>query len=185
LCALPSLELGSEGKGINSNTQMAITVIIGGLVSKASGGDFYQGAMSALVVYLYNKMGHESRKDIVLKRARALLKNPAVLKKYKIVLEKLLNSNSVLYVDKLITTASVGNLQKKAEFLGVTAKDFSYIKIGGKCFDYWISIGKPEMIGYQLDHTILHEVKHVMIRNNKHMPGFDKEIGDMGFGYGY
>jgi hypothetical protein len=76
-----------------------------------------QGAMSALVVYLYNKMGHESRKDIVLKRARALLKNPAVLKKYKIVLEKLLNSNSVLY--------------------------------------------------------------------NKHMPGFDKEIGDMGFGYGY
>ena len=34
--------------------KMSIDVVLTGVISKASGGDFYQGAMSALVVWLYN-----------------------------------------------------------------------------------------------------------------------------------
>jgi len=36
--------------------KMSINVILTGAISKASGGDFYQGAMRALVVYLYNDL---------------------------------------------------------------------------------------------------------------------------------
>jgi len=36
--------------------KMSINTILSGAISKASGGDFYQGAMSALVVYLYNEL---------------------------------------------------------------------------------------------------------------------------------
>jgi len=165
--------------------KVAMSAIAGGTASVLGGGKFSNGAMSGAFIMMFNELGQESRQEIVLKRARALLTNSAVLGKYKTVLEKLLNSDSILYVDKLITTASVGNSQKKAEFLGVTAEDFSYIKIGGKNFNYWIDKGNLKMVGYQLDHTILHEVRHVLIRNNGHMQGFDKEIGDMGFGYGY
>jgi len=38
--------------------KMSINVILTGAISKASGGDFYQGAMRALVVWLYNEAGH-------------------------------------------------------------------------------------------------------------------------------
>jgi len=34
--------------------KMSVNVILTGAISKASGGDFYQGAMRALVVWLYN-----------------------------------------------------------------------------------------------------------------------------------
>ena len=34
--------------------KMSVTAILSGMASKASGGDFVQGAMSAMVVWLYN-----------------------------------------------------------------------------------------------------------------------------------
>ncbi len=37
--------------------KMSVTAILSGMASKASGGDFVQGAMSAMVVWLYNEMG--------------------------------------------------------------------------------------------------------------------------------
>ena len=40
--------------------KMSITAILSGMASKASGGDFVQGAMSAMVVWLYNEMGYFS-----------------------------------------------------------------------------------------------------------------------------
>jgi len=39
--------------------KMSVNVILTGAISKASGGDFYQGAIRALVVYLYNDMYDE------------------------------------------------------------------------------------------------------------------------------
>jgi len=44
--------------------KMSINVILSGAISKASGGDFYQGAMSALVVYLYNDFKTWSYKQV-------------------------------------------------------------------------------------------------------------------------
>ena len=38
--------------------KMSVTAILSGMASKASGGDFVQGAMSAMVVWLYNEAGH-------------------------------------------------------------------------------------------------------------------------------
>jgi len=69
--------------------------------------------------------------------------------------------------------------------LGVTAVDFSYIKIGDKNFKYWLEQNKPYMIDYQLSHTILHEVHHIILRNNLHFKGMDNEIVEMEFGGGY
>ena len=36
--------------------KMSVTAVLSGMASKASGGDFVQGAMSAMVVWLYNDM---------------------------------------------------------------------------------------------------------------------------------
>jgi len=38
--------------------KMSVTAILSGMASKASGGDFVQGAMSAMVVWLYNDTWH-------------------------------------------------------------------------------------------------------------------------------
>ena len=35
------------------------------------------------------------------------------------------------------------------------------------------------MIPKQIDFTILHEVKHILIHNNGHYEGFDNEINEM------
>ena len=35
------------------------------------------------------------------------------------------------------------------------------------------------MIGKQIDFTILHEVKHVILHDNNHYSGFDNEINKM------
>ena len=40
--------------------KMSIDVVLTSVISKASGGDFYQGAMSALVVWLYNDSKQEA-----------------------------------------------------------------------------------------------------------------------------
>jgi len=40
--------------------KMSVTAILSGMASKASGGDFVQGALSAMVVWLYNEMGYFS-----------------------------------------------------------------------------------------------------------------------------
>ena len=170
----------------NSHTivKVSMAAIAGGTASALGGGKFSNGAMSGAFIMLFNELAYD-RQAVVLKRARALLVDTKVLTKYKVVLKSLLQKNAVLYVDDLTTTASVGNTQKKAEFLGVTAADFSYIKIGGKNFTYWENQNNLKMIPYQLAHTILHEVNHVLLQNNGHFSGFDNEIGDMGYGYGY
>ena len=141
-------------------------------------------------MFLYNDIKSkyntvEKRRAYVLKIANKLLDNPSVFTRYKNVLKNLLNNNKVIYVDHLYTTASVGKKYIKAEFLSVTATNFSYIKIGGKNIRYWLEQNKPYLIDYQLSHTILHEVHHIILRNNLHFKGMDDEIAQMGFGGGY
>ena len=50
--------------------KMTITAVLSGMVSKASGGDFVQGAMSAMVVWLYNDFNSltEKEKQAILKK---------------------------------------------------------------------------------------------------------------------
>jgi len=59
--------------------KMSVNVILTGAISKASGGDFYQGAMRALVVYLYNdladyikrqSLGRQFVSDLLVDRLR-------------------------------------------------------------------------------------------------------------------
>ena len=48
---------GTDLKDADPFVKMSITAILSGMASKAAGGDFVQGAMSAMVVYLYNDKG--------------------------------------------------------------------------------------------------------------------------------
>jgi hypothetical protein len=47
--------IAMRNQSLDSGTKLTVASIIGGLASKASGGDFYQGAINAMFVYLYNE----------------------------------------------------------------------------------------------------------------------------------
>ena len=48
--------IAMRNQSLDSGTKLTVASIIGGLASKASGGDFFQGAVSAMFVYLYNEL---------------------------------------------------------------------------------------------------------------------------------
>jgi hypothetical protein len=53
------VDLGLEGQQLDFYTQGAITMIAGGLASKAGGGSFEDGAVQAGMVFLYNSKVNE------------------------------------------------------------------------------------------------------------------------------
>jgi len=185
--------------------KMSVTAILSGMASKASGGDFVQGVMSAMAVWLYNdwrdENDYEARKKFVLQQAKELLKDPKVLSqedgKYAELLKEFIKNTElnkdgskkigIIYVEHLYTTAtSKNNQQVTAEFFGVTAANFKYIKIGGKCFRYWANHKYSELnIKHQIKYTILHELTHVKLKDNNHYVGFDDPIREMGYGGTY
>jgi hypothetical protein len=53
--------IAMRNQSLDSGTKLTVASIIGGLASKASGGDFYQGAINAMFVYLYNDSYEDPR----------------------------------------------------------------------------------------------------------------------------
>jgi len=128
-----------------------------------------------------------TRQEYVNARAKALTTDPRVTKPIFVdTVIKLLNSNNIKYVENSINTATdENNNLVTATFMGITSKNYDYIKIFSKTWDVFSTMGRLDMIPYQIDHTILHESKHVFTHNINHYKGYDDEIGDMGFIYGY
>jgi len=46
--------IAMRNQSLDSGTKLTVASMIGGIASKASGGDFFQGAVSAMFVYLFN-----------------------------------------------------------------------------------------------------------------------------------
>ena len=78
-------------KNADPFTKASISALIGGIASKAAGGDFVEGAMSAMVVYLWNKSW--SYKD--LKGQAFKSKNIGLCKENS----KLISNKEILYGD--------------------------------------------------------------------------------------
>ena len=80
--------------------KMSVTAVLSGMASKASGGDFVQGAMSAMVVWLYNDMtAKRNRTAIVRAYARRIASNSAVRLDFRKKLIWLLKNNKIYYAE--------------------------------------------------------------------------------------
>ena len=58
----------AQGAG-TTEAKVAISAIVGGTASELGGGKFANGAVTGAFVMMYNELGHESRQEIVNRRA--------------------------------------------------------------------------------------------------------------------
>jgi len=170
--------------GFVARTSIAATV--GGTASEIGGGKFANGAVTGAFVELYNELGHESqveeREEYIKRQVLMIARDPNVTDEYRMEVLSLLLQDKITYQESAWDTASVGNSQQRAEFLGVTAADFNSFKITGRAWNIYGDM--PASLAYQVRHTLLHETTHILTRNNLHSVGFDNPVGDMGYGYG-
>ncbi len=176
----------------------AATAIMGGLASEASGGSFYDGAVSAAVVYLYNDLKTKrDRQKYIFKKARELLKDAKIYPgKYgDKIIELLKREGGIRYVDSPKGEVIGGNGKKAKKQL-----TFGYarhkklhqgperITLTSYNWAYW----EKRLSGFQLKatinnqvkHVILHEIKHLFVNTGLHLPNdyaFDEDIRKMGY----
>jgi hypothetical protein len=71
-----------RNQSLDSGTKLTVASIIGGLSSKASGGDFFQGAVSAMFVYLFNDLQKALKKFNKAKPAGPFMTPGMLLNKF-------------------------------------------------------------------------------------------------------
>jgi len=138
--------------------KMSINVILSGAISKASGGDFYQGAMSALVVYLYNDLQDWMRvlglSDSTQNNVRKIITFAKKVKKEAEINEILYEEHGGKYLDTVATIASGVSATKVANIENnknpAYPKDF-YKGKGGAIIDF---IKKPRFPATAYERTL-------------------------------
>ena len=134
-----------------------INIVLSGMASKASGGDFVQGAMSAMVVWLYNDAFPHSKSEIARRQkivenyARSIINNKAVDIKLRQRLSTILDQGKLKYVDNDYRPAndwkkgSYFGYSRSRNRLGITTKN-------------WLNNG--QVWRYQIVNVMIHEVYH-------------------------
>jgi len=105
----------------------------------------------------------------------SLIQNATVPKKYRQKLQSLLGKRKITYVKKALRQTNKG----MENVFGTANINTGKIKITSRSWTHWEAQGKPEMIAQQIQKTLLHEVKHLLLRTAGH-PGtrahFDDEF---------
>lgn len=115
------------------------------------------------------------RQNTLNKLANSLIQNATVPYKYRIKLQDLLRRNKILYVERALRQTVNGS----ENVFGTAHVSTGRIKITSRCWTHWKAQNKSEMIAQQIQKTLLHEVKHVLLRTAGHPGGrrnFDNDF---------
>ncbi|HFU75249.1 MAG TPA: hypothetical protein ENK66_03285 [Arcobacter sp.] len=160
---------------------VASNAIISGTVSALSGGKFANGAIMGAFRYMFNDAlashltTNEERESYILERARLLSTNGYVSQEYRRKLVEFLRNGNIEYRSN--EYERIQGTKGFAHIFGVTDAQYSSFDITGRA---WSDFGDNSfMIQVQVDKTILHEMTHVLLRNNGHPSGFENPVHNM------
>ncbi len=123
--------------------KMSVTAVLSGMASKASGGDFVQGAMSAMVVWLYNDTKQEAKQKEYAMRSKGIRMLAVQLD------PKDPNSWHLMEENRALEWKTKGNPKTRAEASENTAHFFEFIAAYSKgtpaSFMYPIAKGLANM----------------------------------------
>jgi hypothetical protein len=115
------------------------------------------------------------RQKYIKQLAHSLTQNTSVPYSYRAKLQSLLIKNKILYVKRALRQTNKG----MENVFGTANINTGKIKITSRCWTHWEAQNKPEMIAEQIQKTLLHEVKHLLLRTAGHPGGrgrFDNEF---------
>jgi hypothetical protein len=119
-----------------------------------------------------------SRQEYLNQLATSLIQNPTVPQKYRSKLQDLLRRNKILYVSR----ADRQTIEGMQRVYGTASIKTGKIRITSLCWTRWEARNQPEVIPHQIQKTLLHEVKHLLLRTAGHPKGrdhFDKEFANI------
>jgi len=122
----------------------------------------------------------QTRQSYINQLVTSLIYNSTVPKKYRTKLQRLLGKKKISYVKRALRQTNKG----MENVFGTASINTGRIKITSRCWTHWEAQNKPEMIAEQIQKTLLHEVKHLLLGTAGH-PGtrahFDDDFKNINF----
>jgi hypothetical protein len=176
--ASSAFSVGTKGYGgVTGRTLIMATV--GGTVSQLTGGKFANGAVTGAFVHLFNaERVLESRKAYIENRAIMIARDPNISDEYRMKLLSLMIEDKLLYEENAWRTTKVG----LEHVFGTADIKSGIVRLTSRIWTHHNS--HMLTVNSQIGHTLLHEVKHLLIETGSHPGGrykFDDDIRAMGY----
>jgi hypothetical protein len=116
-----------------------------------------------------------SRQSYIRTLANGLVHNSTVPPKYRAKLQDLLRRNKILYVQRALRQTNLG----WENVFGTAHIGSGKLRITSRAWSYWEGQNRPELVAEQIQKTLLHEVKHILLRTAGHPGGrinFDNDF---------
>ena len=161
--------------------KVAMSAIVGGTAAELGGGKFANGAVSAAFVMMYNEAAHANeieRQAYLQRRALLIARDPNVPDEYRFKLLDTVVSDKLLYVENAWRRTANG----LENVFGTADISSGIIRITSRSWNYWQD--DVFSLGRQVDKTLLHEIKHLILGTPNHPGGrnhFDDDIKAMGY----
>jgi len=109
------------------------------------------------------------RQSYIIKMAKELLTNYTLPSRYKIKLQFYINSGKLLYVKNFNREIKTRSGKIHAKVFGTASERTKIIRITSLCWSYHHE--DMRLVDYQIKHTILHEIDHILTGNSLHPGG--------------
>jgi len=105
----------------------------------------------------------------IIKMAKDLLINYNLPTRYKIKLQFYINSGKLLYVKNFTREIKTRSGKTFAKVFGTASERTKIIRITSLCWSK--HNGDMRLVDYQIKHTLLHEIEHILSGNSLHPGG--------------
>jgi len=110
------------------------------------------------------------RQAYVIKMAKELITNYNLPPRYKNIIQHSLSTNRLKYVKNSMREIKINATQKAyRKVFGTASQITKIIRITEYCWEY--HHGDMRLVDYQIKHTLVHEVDHILSGNSLHPEG--------------